>query len=385
MPWRKTNVMDQRVEFVVKAGNGVGNFSGVCREFGISRPTGYKWLERYRETGSMNGLRDLSRRPGRSPSKTHHELESMVIALRVKYGWGAKKLKVLLAREGIDLCVSTINRIIKRNDLLEPDECHRPAVKRFEMDECNELWQMDFKGEWKIEGGWCYPLSILDDHSRYAIVLHPMRNQSYNGVYGCLNEAFRTYGVPRAMLMDHGVPWWNGQNRNGLTRLSVHMIHQGIRLIYSGMGHPQTQGKVERFHRTLKKSIDRKGRPKKFGLCRRRLAEFHHEYNNVRPHEALEMATPSARYARSKREYNPNPPDWEYPRGSRIVMVNSQGSITYGGRRYFVSAPLAGERVRIVETDRGFLVNYRHMYVREIDPETRRTPAVVLPVSGHQV
>ena len=384
MPWREANVMSQKVEFVIRAGL-EKNFSRLCEEFEISRPTGYKWLQRYKEAGSMNGLQELPRRPRHSPSKKAWEMESRAIELRVKYGWGARKLRVLLEREGVELCVSTINRIIKRNDLLEPDECHKQAVKRFEMDACNKLWQMDFKGEWKIDGGWCYPLSILDDHSRYAVGLYPMRNQSYDGVYSSLRDAFGKHGIPDAMLMDHGVPWWNGQNRHGLTRLGVHMIKQGITLIFSEMGHPQTQGKVERFHRTLKKSIDRKGRPKKFEICCERLREFCYDYNHVRPHEALAMEVPARKYIRSLKEYNPDPPDWEYPYGSRICKVNDAGLISYGNRQYFAGTVLAGERVRVIDLDGILLVNFRHMFVREIDPETGRTTAVVLPVSGHQV
>ncbi len=153
------------------------NISKLCREFGISRPTGYQWLRRYRQAGSIRAVRELSRRPYRSPTRTAFEHEQRVITLRRQHDWGAKKIRELLVREGLDLPVITINRILRRKGLVCPDQSHRPAVKRFERERPNELWQMDFKGDYALRRGRCYPLSILDDHSRFAVGVYALLDQ----------------------------------------------------------------------------------------------------------------------------------------------------------------------------------------------------------------
>ena len=171
MPWKSLSVMEERIKFVILANRQGMNMSSLCRDFGISRTTGYLWLNRYRESNSLIGVRELSRRPHHSPNHTRQHHEDRVVALRREFGWGAKKIRVLLLREGIDLKVVTINRILKRIGLIHPKDSHRPAVKRFERKYPNELWQIDFKGDYPSDRGRCYPLSVLDDHSRYAIGL----------------------------------------------------------------------------------------------------------------------------------------------------------------------------------------------------------------------
>jgi transposase InsO family protein len=373
--------MEQRVEFVIKAVSGA-SISSLCREYSISRTTGYKWLNRYYDAGGINGIQEKSRRPKCSPFKTDDCIEERVIELRQKHGWGAKKLRVLLGREGIELSVATINRILDRNGLVEADERHKPATKRFEKSSCNELWQMDFKGEWKVEEGFVFPLTIIDDHSRYSIGVFALPGTSMRPVQDRLVKTFCNYGLPEAMLMDHGSPWWSTTNGHGLTGLSVFMIKQGINLRYSGVRHPQTQGKVERFHRSLKESVNRGGRPQTMQESKKRLEKFRQEYNEVRPHESLDMNTPASCYHKSPRMYNPNPSEWEYPMGANVTRLNSQGMLPIGQNRYFVSEALAGERVQFIELEKKLLVKFRNVFVREICPETGRTTAVVLPVSG---
>ncbi len=385
MTWRETKgIMEQRVEFVIKAMSGEG-ISSLCREYSISRTTGYKWLNRYILAGSINGIREKSRRPKYSPFRTDEHIEERVIELRKRYGWGAKKLHVLLNREGIELSVATINRVLDRNGLVEAEERHRPATKRFEKSLCNELWQMDFKGEWKVEEGLVFPLTIIDDHSRYSIGVYALPGTSMEPVQDRLVKTFSNYGVPEAMLMDHGSPWWSTTNGHGLTRLSVFMIKQGINLRYSGVRRPQTQGKVERFHRSLKKSVYRGGRPLTMQESEKRLEEFRREYNEVRPHEALSMDTPASRYNKSQRMYNPNPPEWEYSLGANVKRLNSQGMLSIGQNRFFVCEALAEELVEIIELDGKLLVKFRNVFVREICPGTGRTTAVVLPVPGFRL
>jgi transposase InsO family protein len=382
MPWTLTSVNEQRIRFVIRASQDLVNMSALCQEFGISRPTGYLWLDRYREAGSISGVFERSRRPRHSPSSTLQHHQERIVVLRRKFGWGAKKIRVLLLREGIDLKVATINRILKRKDLIHPKDSHRPAVKRFEREHPNQLWQMDFKGDYPTDKGRCYPLSVIDDHSRYAVGLYALPGQDTNTVRDCLVKAFETCGVPNAMLMDHGIPWWSTSNNHGLTRLAVDLIDQGIRLYFSGVRHPQTQGKVERFHRTLNESIRHKGRPDTFSGWTETLKGFLYEYNHIRPHEALQMATPSEYYQPSQKTYNPSPRIWEYPEGSVVEKLNTRGWLGKSRTRYFVSEALAGREVRIEKIENKLIISYRNIYIREIETETGRTKSLLTPVSS---
>jgi len=380
MPWRVKDVMDEKIRFVVQAAVPGANLSALCREFGISRPTGYLWRKRYREANSVAGLEERSRRPRHSPQRTPAAVEAQVVELRRRYGWGGKKLQVLLEREGIQLSVSTVNRILRRKGQLGEYQAARPAPGRFERSEPNELWQMDFKGPFTGSDGPCHPLSILDDCSRYSVGLYGLRSTRMNPVQALLRETFTRYGVPDAMLMDHGAPWWSTTNQWGLTRLSVDLIKQGIDLIYGRVRHPQTQGKVERFHRTLKDSVHHQGQPQRWEEWAGLLSDFRREYNHVRPHESLEMGVPAERYRRSARRYNPEPAAWAYPDGLAVKRLNSQGSLNLDKRRHFVCEALAREWVGIEELDDKLLVRYRHMYLREIDLSTGQTRALVWPV-----
>ncbi len=362
MPWKVTNVMEERIKFIVRALNRDTVFSDLCKEFGVSRSTGYRWLNRYQECCNIFEVKELSRKPHRSPTKTSSEHETRVKALRLRYGWGAKKLRVILGQEGVDLPVITINRILKRQGLVKPEICHRPALKRFERACPNELWQMDFKGDYALRSGRCYPLSILDDHSRFVVGLYALANQKGESVSSCLVDTFERYGLPEAMLMDHGTPWWSNTNGYGLTWLAVSLIKQGIRLYNSGIRHPQTQGKVERFHRTLKDSIrhvgkvSNCGKPKTIPEWEKALERFSKDYNFKRPHEALAMRVPADRYKSSPWKYNPNPAEWEYPPGAIVKRLNPQGCLGYNGGRYFVCEALSKEYVQLERVESSLLV-----------------------------
>jgi len=377
MSWNEVDVDDQRMQFVLRAASGKESMTVLCREFTISRPTGYHWRRRYREVHLLSDLRERSRRPHHSPRLTAARTEQRVIALREQTGWGAKKLHVLLAEEEIPLSVRTIHRILERHKLISEDS-HGPALTRFERSEPNELWQMDTKGKYPLQVGECHPLSILDDHSRYAVGLYALSELSGEQAYPCLAETFRRYGIPQAMLMDRGTLWWSAWNGWGLTRLSVRLIEQGIRLLYGRVRHPQTQGKVERFHGTLGQAMRHRGVPKQFHQWPAALAEFRLSYNERRPHEALGMKRPVERYQRSPRSYQENVQEWEYPTGSDVRRLNSQGMLTEQGQRWFVCGALAGQRVRVERFDGKLLVSYRHMYIREIDPARRKSYALVV-------
>lgn len=379
MPWARMDVDGQRVKFVVRAVSGKERMAALCREFGISRPTGYRWRRRFEQSGSVGGVVEHSRRPQHSPARTEPDCEERVVELRHQHGWGAKKIAVLLGEEGTSLKVVTINRILKRRGLIADENSHSPAMERFERSEPNQLWQMDGKGEYHASDGTCYPLSILDDHSRYAVGLYGLTAFTAEAVYPCLVRTFDRYGLPEALLMDHGSVWWSTTNGYGLTWLSVRLIEQEIALLYGRVGHPQTQGKVERFHRTLNEAIRHRGKPAQLEQWPAVLEEFRTVYNERRPHEALGMKRPVERYRASTRSYRAKAREWEYPSGSVVRRLNPAGCLDWQGRRWFVCEALAGRWVRLEAVKDLLLVSYRHMYVREIDLQRQCTRALVVP------
>jgi len=383
MPWLETDVRDQRIQFVLVASRPTTNLAAVCRAFGISRKTGYKWLERHAAAGSVAALEDRSRRPQRSPARTSAAVTARVIALRTQFGWAGEKLAPLLAAEGLRLAPRTIDRIIAREGLTHPDVAPAPARRRFCRDAPNDLWQLDAKGHYPLgRGQRCHPLSIVDDHSRYAVGLYALPSLHETGVRAALVDCFERYGVPRAMLMDHGTPWWGTRNAAGLSTLSVFLLKQEIRLVHSRVRHPQTQGKVERFHRTVGERLRWWGLPQNLAGFAAAFAEFREEYNQVRPHEALGQQPPRLHYVASPRAYRPEPPAWEYPPGSDVHRVDQGGAVHYRGRRYFVGEPLRGEAVACACLGSRVLVTYRHMYVRELSMRTGESRSLLRPVDA---
>jgi transposase InsO family protein len=370
--------MDQRVEFVLRAQKQEATISQLCREYGISRPTGYLWLHRYREADSLLALSEHSRRPDHSPYRTSAELTAKVLSLRDEKGWGARKLHTVLARTGVELPVRTIHRILRREGRVRQPDQRRQATRRFARRQCNELWQMDFKGEYRVAQGKCYPLTLLDDCSRYLLGLWALESTSGGGVHEVLQAHFREHGVPHSLLMDHGTPWYSMTNEHGLTWLSVWLIKQEVRLYYSGVRHPQTQGKVERLHRSLNERTRHRGLPHTLSQWRAWAEEFRQEYNEERPHEAIGMKTPSELYCRQNlRPYQEQVREWEYTAGV-VKRLSTQGLLSYQGRQYFVCEALAGERVRVDELDGLLVVTYRQQSIREIELRTGRSRGVRL-------
>ena len=377
MPWRTESIMDQRVEFVIRARHGGETMAALCREFEISRPTGYLWLQRYREAGVM-GLSDRSHAPSHFPGRVSAEMAAAVLALRDEKGWGGPKIAKVLERRGLQVASATAQRILQRAGRVQPPKTDKTKL-RFAREQCNELAQMDFKGEYHLGRQKCYPLSLLDDCSRYLHGLWPLSSTGGPGVKQSLESHFRAHGVPLSILVDHGTPWFSTTNAQGLTWVAVWLLKQGVVLRYSGVRHPQTQGKVERFHQTLKARTKHRGAPTSMGEWQRWAREFRQEYNYERPHEALQMKTPSEVYqAVNLRSYQEQPRDWEYS-GGTVLRLNSQGVLYYRQQRYFVSEALAGERIRVDELDGQLLVTFRHMTVREIEVRTGRSTAVLLP------
>jgi transposase InsO family protein len=375
MTWKSVDIQEQRVRFVVAASRRGKTFGALCQEFEVSRPTGYLWLRRYQEQG-LAGIAERSRRPHLSPRQTGDEREEFVVELRQRYpDWGARKLQVLLRQAGVRLPASTIHRILLRRGLVRLEDRHAAAAQRFERAEPNQLWQMDFKGS-KGWGGETAvgPLSVLDDHSRYLIALRGTWTTKAKAVQEQLAAAFSECGVPEAMLMDHGTPWWNARAPTGATWLTVWLMRQGIELHWSGYRHPQTQGKVERFHGSLQRAQWRRGVPDE--QRQQWLDEYRHEYNQVRPHEALGMQTPASRWRKSARRYDPNPPQWQYPEGATVAKVGSQGQIWAERRRWEISYALAGQWVQLVRVEERVLVYHCRTVIRELDLASQRSTAV---------
>jgi transposase InsO family protein len=382
MPWLETDVRAQRIQFVILARRPGANRAELCRAFGISRKTGYKWLRRERCAGSVAALADRSRRPHRSPARTPATITARVVGLRAAYGWGGDKLAPLLAAEGVRIAPRTIDRIIQRERLTRADTAPAAAPTRFERRAANDLWQMDAKGHYPLRPrGQCHPLSVLDDYSRFAVGLVALPILDTRGVQRALIGCFEQYGVPAAMLMDHGVPWWSATNGAGLTALSVFLVKQGIRLLYGRVRHPQTQGKVERFHRTLGERLRWWGVPRDLAGFERAFQRFRDEYNELRPHEALAMRPPASRFIPSRRAYVDRPPRWTYPAEATIQRVDVNGMVPCPGGRLFVSTALAGEEVGCLTIGQRIVVAYRHMHVRELHPRTGRSVPLLEPAS----
>lgn len=375
MPWKDVRMGQERIRFVLRASSGSEEMAGLCREFGISRPTGYLWLKRFREVGRIEELAERSRRPKASPRKTSEGIEERVVAERNRRpDWGARKLRVLLAREELDLKVETIHRILRRHELILPRQQHPPALRRFQREKPNQLWQMDFKGLASHRAKACYPLSILDDCSRYALGLSALASPNGKLVREMLVGIFRASGLPEAMLLDHGNPWWAAHQPAGWTRLTIGLMKQNIQLHFAAVRHPQTQGKVERFHRTLEDALYERGFPADGQSWQPWLDQFRHEYNHVRPHQGLAMATPASRWEPSQREYQERPPEWEYETGSEVKRVRTSGQIAVSGHEYLISIALAGEWVQLRQlTDDRLLVFYRRTCVREIELQKRQS------------
>jgi transposase InsO family protein len=368
------DVREQRVRFVVAVVRQEQSLSRLCQEFGISRPTGRLWLQRYR-AGGVEAIAERSRRPHHSPRQTAAGLAQEVVKLRQRYpDWGARKLQVLLRERRIELPASTIHRILLRYELVGKSDRHGQACGRFQRAAPNELWQMDFKGpkSWHQAVG---PLSVLDDHSRYVVTLSALGSTRAELVREQVESAFGSCGLPQAMLMDHGTPWWSWAGPQAApTWLALWLMKQGIRLHWSGIGHPQTQGKVERFHGALQRALNKRGlggeAPQVW------LDRYRWEHNHVRPHEALGMVTPASRWQPSERRYDPNPSRWDYPEGAWVLKVDCQGKLDIGHRKWKVGRALAGQWVRVEQVEQRLQVYYCNTLLRELDPTIPRSTIV---------
>jgi transposase InsO family protein len=353
MPWREVSTMGLRLEFVTMAGQAGANLSALCRRFGISRQTGYKWLRRARSEPAALG--DRARRPHHSPARTAAEVEGEVVALRDAHPrWGGRKL----ARRLRDLghaavpAPSTVTAILRRHGRLDPAESARhKAFIRFEHPAPNALWQMDFKGHFACGSGRCHPLTVQGDHARFALCLAACGDQRGTTVAARLVPTFERYGLPARIVVDNGSPWGDGPG-SPYTRFTVWLLRLGIGVGHSRPYHPQTLGKNERFHRTLKAELLQGRAFADLAHCQAAFDRWRDLYNLERPHGALDLAVPGSRYQPSPRPYPAQLPALEYGPDDQVRRVQKGGWISFRGHALRLPKAFAGQPVALRPTSR---------------------------------
>ena len=352
MPWRRVSVMSLRYEFVSLAQEAEVSFSELCRRSGISRRIGYKWLSRYRRQG-VNGLVDRSRRPHRIRGQVAQATEEAIVHLREQHpSWGARKIRRRLQDLGLERvpACSTITAMLHRHGLIDPE---RPAGRRdwqrFEHRAPNSLWQMDFKGPVTTRAGSAHPLTMLDDHSRFNLCLRALPNEQTAGVKEALVGTFRRYGLPDRLLVDNGGPW-GSDVQHPYTPLTAWLIRLGISVSHSRPYHPQTLGKDERFHGTLKRELTDRYQWRDLAHLQTAFDSWRRVYNFERPHEAVAMAVPATRYQASLRSFPERLPAIEYPSGVEVRKVQEGGRISFRGHTFRVSKAFRGYPVGLRPT-----------------------------------
>jgi transposase InsO family protein len=351
MPWQERCTMSLRQEFLLLTNQPGSNFSQLCQRFGISRKTGYKWRQRHRQNGN-DALADQSRRPRRSPRRSEPELERKTLLIRDQTGWGARKIKWSLETAGQGpVAKSTVHSILCRHGRVQaaPGQV-TSGYQRFEQERPNQLWQMDFKGHFQLGNlERCHALTVLDDHSRYSLCLQACRNEQTATVKERLTATFRRYGLPERMLMDNGSPWGSDREHQH-TPLTVWLLRLGIAVTHSRPYHPQTQGKDERFHRTLKVELLAHRSFGDFECMQSSFDRWRHRYNHQRPHEALGMAVPASCYQVSNRSFPEQLPPLEYGTIDQVRKVQTDGKISFRHREFQVGKAFRGNPVAVRPT-----------------------------------
>lgn len=347
MPWREVSVMEQRREFVRLAMLEGVNRRELCRRYGVHPSTGYKWINRRQ---ADDELVERSRRPHSSPQRTAAELEKRIVEVRdVHPAWGARKIASCLERAGHSPpALSTIHEILRRTGRIKHPPGEAPASQRFEMSAPNLLWQMDFKGWVRMgDNARCHPLTVLDDHSRFDLCLQACADQRGETVRGRLETTFRHYGLPNAIFVDNGSPWSDSSGEHW-TRFSVWLVKLGISVIRSRPYHPQSRGKNERFHRTLKAEVFAFRCFHNLSAAQDAFDAWREIYNFERPHEALAQQVPASRYRPSLRGMPSRLPSVQYDSGEIVRTVSTTKSyVSFKGRLWKVPQAFAGERLAI--------------------------------------
>lgn len=347
MGWSEVSIVSLRREFVSLASRPGANVRELCRRYEVSPTTAYKWIERGAEESET--YEDRSRRPLRSPKKTEATMERKILEVRDAHPvWNARKIRRVLQNRGEQPpAASTIGQVLKRNGRISDaaSEAAQPW-QRFEHPAPNELSQIDFKGYIETGQGRCYPLTMLDDHSRFCQILKACTNERTETVRTHLIECFRRFGLPRRMNMDNGNPWgtpWGDRH----THLTAWLIRLDVRVSHSRPLHPQTNGKEERFHRTLKAELLGTRWFSTLDELQRELDPWREVYNHERPHEAIGLEVPASRYAASNRSYPEQLPPIVYDSTDVVRKVMSRGGIRFGGTEYYISKAFTGQHVAL--------------------------------------
>ena len=369
--------MDERLRFVAKLLDGEA-MTDVCREFGISRKTGYKIFHRYKESG-FEALSDRCRRPVRYANQLPPQIENLIVTFkREKPHWGARKIRELLVRR-LDQDVrvpakSTIHAVLHRHGLVHGLRRPRPRATGTQLsvgERPNDLWGADFKGEFKLGNSrYCYPLTVTDHASRFLLMCEALESTREDTAITAFEQLFRERGLPSAIRSDNGVPFASPNALFNLSKLSVWWLRLGISIERIRPGHPQQNGRHERMHLTLKQQATR---PPGINTLQQqaRFDDFVREFNTERPHEALAMRTPAEAYSASPRPYQ-GLPELNYPLHDRDVLVTACGRICMHRKRINLSHVLAGQRVGIKEVDDGiWIVSFMHYDLGYIDLEQK--------------
>lgn len=377
MPWKAYSVMDERLRFVARLLDGE-SMSALCREAGISRKTGYKVFERYKQEG-VSAISDRSRRPYRYANQLPPQLEAMITGLkRGKPHWGARKLRELLVRRlPNDIrppAVSTIHAVLDRNGLVSHQGRPRRRAQGTSLSAGaapNDLWCADFKGEFRLGNGqYCYPLTVTDHASRYLLLCEALASTREDPAIAAFEHLFRARGLPAAIRSDNGVPFASPNALFNLSKLAVWWLRLGIAIERIRPGHPQQNGRHERMHLTLKQETTRP--PGQNVLQQQaRFDAFVQEFNTERPHQALAMQRPADRYRASPRPYA-GLPELAYPLHDKQHMVTACGRICMHRKKINISTVLAGQLVGLKEVDDGiWLVTFMHYDLGYIDLEQK--------------
>ena len=377
MSWKESDLVSERLEFVSLASVEGANVSALCKRFGVSRKTGHKWLNRWKSSGKA-GLKDKSRQPANSPRKTVPELEAIVVDLRKSHpAWGGRKLRKRLQELGHDgvPSPSSITRILHRHGLICPSESKkRVPWKSFEREQPNDLWQVDFKGDFEMTcGKRCFPLTILDDHSRYSLGIVACANQQRVTVQEHFRCVFGQYGIPRAIYVDNGNPWGNSNGRTRHSQFSAWLMRQDIEVIHGTPHHPEGRGKIERFHRTLNVEVLQDRRLSDLVDAQSVFDPWRSVYNHERPHESLDLAVPSSRYQISDRSFLEVTKPFEYNDHFEVRKIDKETrTFHFKNKRYRFSEAFMGQAVGLCPTDKDgvWSVYYCRFPVAELDLRT---------------
>lgn len=360
MAWRETTEMEQKIELINEWRSGAYTISELSREFGVSRPTVYKYIQRYQIDG-LKGLEEKNRAHSLHPARISSEIENAIIDLRTKHPrWGGKKIWKVLEKKNIVAevpSVSTVNRVLKRNGLVKSRKRKR-RIKRtypiFDPQRCNEVWSADFKGKFMLGNmRYCHPLTIADSYSRFVFSAKGLYGERFQPTKREFRRIFREYGMPLQIHTDNGSPFGAAQALQRLTRLAVWFIEHGVEPVYSDPASPQQNGRHERMHQDLKGDATR---PPGYNLRsqQRKLNDFVYEYNYERPHEALDLETPAAIHQQSPRPFLEKVEEWVYPKECEVRRVTKNGALRWRSTEWvMVSTTLKDKFVGLEELGNG--------------------------------